>query len=579
MDAIRIEKSVGAPMRDGVTLRADIYRLDDTERRPAILFRTPYNKDAVQLDMLRPIDCAAAGFVAVVQDCRGRFASDGDWAFSTAAARPGGMTAGWQLEAQDTADTIAWIAAQRWCDGQVGMAGASYLGMLQWWAAELAPPALKAFSPALSTSPLLDREETGGCFRLDHVAGWFAMMSLDWLQKSLKEGRQIDPADIARLGAAARNLDDVTSYLPLRDVPHFSLPGYEAKFSNLFDDAELSDARDWEYERIEIPSLSIGGWFDTFCTATVRQFQALTKGGTAEAGSHHLIMGPWVHSGVFPQTQGELNFGVMSAASAFRLGEKSLAFFRKALKGEATDLAPVTYFLMRADEWREAVSWPPPGTKSLAFHLSSEGNAASNGGRLTTTEPDGTGAEFDEYDYDPLTPTPSHGGRVLYLGKLVGGPLDQAVVERRPDVLSYSSDVLQASMDVVGSCCAEISVSSSANDTDFIAKLVDVFPDGRAILVADGALRTRYRKGFDTPLPLEAGEIVQLVIQLGETAWRFEPGHRVRLLVMSSNFPHLDRSMNRFAPIGSVADPQTAQQRLYHSQTHRSLLRLSVLQE
>jgi hypothetical protein len=273
-----------------------------------------------------------------------------------------------------------------------------------------------------------------------------------------------------------------------------------------------------------------------------------------------------------------MNFGVFAGALAARLPDKHLAFFDAHLRGKrGSAVPPVEYFLCGANEWLTASDWPPPESQIQHWYLHSEGEAAAgDDGRLDLQIPDSDEPE-DRYVYDPANPVPSHGGRALYLGRLVGGPLNQRHLETRDDVLCYTSSRLDQPIDIAGTVALTLYVSSTAPDTDFVAKLCDVHPDGRSIVVCDGSLRTRYRCGFNLEVALEPETFVALTLDLGEIAWRFAAGHRLRLDVTSSNFPHLDRNLNTGHPLGTDREGVSATQVIAHSATKPSHLTLPIL--
>jgi uncharacterized protein len=582
-----IEHDVDVPMRDGVILRADVWRPDDEARHPAVVFRTPYGKEGLRLDSLSPADCVAAGYAAVVQDVRGRFCSAGEW-------RP----LHWDHEGPDGYDTIEWTAAQTWCDGNVGMAGTSYLGIVQWLAAAEDPPHLRAIAPAMTTSLSLDREQTGGALRLDHIVSWLALTAADWMQHAAATGGTVDPVAARTVAQLLRDPTEAMRQLPL--VGLLDVPGIPASVRDLIEGA-LASMIEVDCARIRIPTLSVSGWYDVFATGTVSLYQAMRATG-GEPGRHRLIMGPWTHSGSLPQIQGELNTGLFGSALGSRLPAAHLEFFDRHLRGPGPDTAgcaaphtdtvadtdggapplpaAVRYFLMGADEWREADEWPIRGATEFCWYLDSDGDGdartAAGSGRLLP-KPDPASSRSDAYRYDSRDPVPSHGGRVLHLGRLVGGPLDQGRLEARDDVLCYTSAALDRPLDAIGRHRVRLYFASSAPDTDVIVKLVDVYPDGRALIVAEGSLRLRYRDGFDREAPLTPYEVVEIRVELGDTAWRFAAGHRLRLDVASSNFPHLDRNLNTGEPIGLTARAEVADQRVWHGAARPSRLELQVL--
>jgi len=552
----RVLRDVDVPMRDGARLRTDLWLPDVGRPVPVILYRTPYGKSNTSPDFLRPQQCVEAGFAAAVQDTRGRFASEGKW-------RP----VMWDQEALDGYDSVEWLAGQDWCNGNVGMSGPSYLGISQLVCAALRPPHLKAIAPALTSTAEFDRIETGGAMRLDHIIGWVAFMALDWLQKRVSEGQAPTPQETAQVLAAVQDPRRLFDHRPLRDIPLFKLPGFPIGFDELMSalaETENIDARD-----IEIPVLHTGGWYDIFARSTVGMFRR-----QAEAGHHHshLLMGCWTHAGTLPQYHGQVNFGVMASGAAARVHEQHLNFFRQHLLQEEVRVPRVKYFLMGADTWHEAESWPPAGTTARRFYLH-EGKSH----RELTVDAPGSPQSAASYVYDPANPTPSCGGRTLYLGRLAMGPIDQAPLQRRADVLSYLGQPLTEALDVVGSVTAQLHVSSTAPDTDFIVKLVDVSADQIALPVCEGALRMRWRQGFSAPHPYVPGTVERISISLGDVAWRVLPGHRLCLQIQSANYPHLDPNMNTGSALGADARGVAATNSIHHGPEHLSWLEISAV--
>ncbi|MCO1580730.1 CocE/NonD family hydrolase [Crossiella sp. SN42] len=550
-----VHRDVAMPMRDGVLLRGDLWREDGDAPRPVLLRRLPYNKATAMpnSDWFRTTDAVAAGYTVVVQDTRGRYASDGDW-----------TPVMWGQEAEDTYDTVEWLAAQEWCDGNVGMIGGSYLGIVQWLGAALRPPHLKAIAPAIAAGGQLQRQADGGALPLVQLVSWLAYMTLEWLMTRQVKGEEVDPAVLASVAAVAAEPSLATHHLPLREMPGLTA-GALVDLQDVLT-GRFTETAEISFAEIAVPSLSLAGWFDIYCDAGVRGFAQLT-------GEHRLIVGPWAHAAHVPAEQGDLNFGMRAEGAVAGLTEKQLAFFDRHLRGAEADLPPVEYFLMGANEWRTAGQWPPAGVVTRDFALTSDGDARTLDGDGRLAGPGAAGADrYDEYVYDPADPVPTHGGRVV-LGNEVTGPRDVSFLERREDVLCYTSAPLERPLDVVGPVVADLLVSSSAVDTDFVARLSEVLPDGRSIAVVDGILRARHRDGLDREVPLEPGVPTRLRVDCGETAWRFQPGNRLRLAVTSSNFPRFDRNMNTGNPVGADTTGKVATQRVHHD----SVLRLSVL--
>ena len=409
---------------------------------------------------------------------------------------------------------------------------------------------------------------------------WFIFQLIsDVLPKHIAAGTAT-PEMIAKLNEAARDPRLVTEHLPLKKSPYLDVAGCPVTVEQLF--SRGINLPDFQFDKVEVPAFLIGGWFDIASDALIEEFRALRSsgdGGEKVRKAHRLIMGPWIHTGTLPGNQGELNFGVLSQG-LLQLPPAHLAFFDHHLKGvEATDLPQVRYFLMGANEWRDAEDWPVPGSVRQEWYLHSAGhaNTATGDGILTTDPPDGDGRP-DHYRYDPADPVRTQGGKVLSLGESVAGPFNQQHLGGRQDVLCYTSKVFKEPIDVVGPVRLRLFAASSARDTDFMARLIDVFPDGRAIAVCEGCRRARFRNGFDKEVFLKPGSIEEYEIKLAHTAWRVKPGHRLRVHLTSSNFPHLDRNMNTGNAVGEDAEGIVAEQTIFHDAAHPSRLEVHVLQ-
>jgi putative CocE/NonD family hydrolase len=335
--------------------------------------------------------------------------------------------------------------------------------------------------------------------------------------------------------------------------------------------------------QVTVPALHIGGWFDIFAANTARSFTELrSRAGTAEAREgQRLIIGPWDHlnsTGIYPDRR----FGLTADAITQDLTSEHLRFFDRWLRGRAGagGAAPVKIFVMGIDQWREEQDWPLPDTsyESWYLHGSGRANTAAGDGRLSTDAPAGTAT--DTYLYDPLRPVPTLGGRIMLPTTAnAAGAVDQRPAEARDDVLCFTSEVLTEPVEVTGHVSLTLFASSSAPDTDFTGKLVDVFPDGRAIFLTDGILRARYRNSLAEPEPLTPGEPYELGLDLSITSNVFLPGHRIRLEVSSSNFPRYDRNSNTGGVIAEESASQVivAVNRVLHGPAHPSRLILPVI--
>ena len=576
---LSIEKNLEVAMRDGAVLATDIYRPAGGDALPVVLLRLPYNKENPVLlflagDILR---VAQAGYAVVVQDCRGTFASGGEF-------DP------YFQEAKDGADTIAWIAAQPWCSGVVGMMGASYYGATQWLAASEQPPALRAMAPFITTDQYYDRwTYQGGAFQLGFMLQWASStFAVGEVVRRLGQGR----ADMADFGAAIAGGDGVAAayeHLPLNDVP--GLKGFAPYYLDWlahpsYDDYWRAAAPCEHYEKITAPALNFGGWYDLFLGGTLANYTGMkTRGGSEAARAHQrLVIGPWVHGyngGVYP----ERNFGLMAMDAVADVTSQQIRWFDHWLKGEANgvpDDKPVKLFIMGLDAWREEADWPLPDTRFEKWYLHSGGraNSAAGDGVLSTTAPHAEQA--DTYLYDPRDPVRTCGGATFLPGLFIAanaGPRDQREIEARADVLCYTSEVLNEDTEVTGPVSLSLFVSSSALDTDFTGKLVDVYPDGRAMILTDGILRARYRESLSTPKLMQPGTVYELQIDMVATANLFRAGHRIRLEVSSSNFPRFDRNTNSGGVIAeeTATDFVVATNRVWHDGSHASHLVLPVI--
>jgi uncharacterized protein len=577
--SFRVEKDIMVPMRDGVRLATDAWIPDGGEPAPALLVRLPYGKDMNTLYGygLAPnvFALVEAGYAVVYQDCRGTFRSGGEFVPMV-------------NEPADGADTAAWLRQQPWCDGSIGSFGASYLGFVQ-WASALATDGVKAIAPAVTTTDYYTAPwySEGGALSLHTLQTWTALMALADVQRAVTAGSG-DPQALMGLLAMAADPDAHLAALPVRARPLLEkqwpwwadILAHPAR-DRFWQDLSVAD----RFEQITVPALNIGGWFDIFVSSTARTFTELKRrAGSADGrDGQRLIIGPWDHlnsTGVYPDRR----FGLLADALYADLTGAHQRFFDRWLRGRDGAMAgdaPVRIFVMGVDQWRDEQDWPLPGTRYADYYLDSSGraNTAYGDGQL---RPEAPGDErADVYLYDPRRPVPTLGGRVLNPSTAnAAGPVDQRRAEARGDVLCYTTPVLERPVEVTGNVSLTLFVSSSARDTDFTGKLVDVFPDGRAIFLTDGILRARYRSSLAEPEPLTPGEVYEISLDLSVTSNVFLPGHRIRLEVSSSNFPRFDRNTNTGGTTteDGEQDVQVAVNRVVHGPAHPSRLVLPVIE-
>jgi len=576
MAKVIIEKDIEIPMRDGCVLKADLYRPDGPEKLPVLLNRTPYDKSFphITLNTLDVIRAARAGYNVVLQDCRGMFASQGTFRCFVD-------------EARDGYDTIEFVARQPWADGRVGTFGASYMGATQWLAATQKPPSLKAMVPSITASDYHDGwVYQGGAFELFFSVSWL-MISLG-LTRLMRE-RADSPKAAEELGALMGSIDvmrEQMELLPLRDFPLFRA-GAPYFFDWLehpyYDDYWRAICIEEAHDKITVPALNVGGWHDIFMGGTICNYTGMrARGASAESrAGQRLLIGPWHHAVPFSSLVGQVDYGFRSGPVAIDYDGIQLRWFDHWLKGKANGVgtdAPARVFIMGVNQWRDEKEWPPPDAEMRRYFLHSRGkaNSAYGDGALASEAP---GDEPpDSFLYNPLSPVPTMGGALCcYSNSLVGGALDQAMVEHRADVLVYSTEPLAEDLEVVGPVSLTLYASSSAPDTDFTAKLVDVGPCGFARNLTDGIIRARVRESQSEPKLMVPGKVYEFKIDLWATANVFKAGHRVRLEVSSSNFPRFDRNPNTGHELFADSETRPALQSVMHERGFPSHLALPVI--
>ncbi len=578
MTTIRMEESVPMTMRDGVQLRGDIYRPDDSQRHPAILMRSPYSRTmTVNGSFMNLLDTIAAGYVLVVQSLRGTFDSGGEM-------KLGDVTM--VGEALDGYDSVEWAAAQRWCDGNVGTAGGSYLGMLQWITARENPPHLKAMAPWISGSGGTEPSRQNGVVNLGVALNWVLAQGLEIAKWQQAAGKDMSRA-VEMLARGNVVPEEVYNYLPLRDVPHFNFEGIKEVWENrIFNtDAENPDYVEktrTRYEKVTVPCFHVSGWYDFYPSGTLGHFRMMQGSGGSELArtSQHILMGPWLHGG--PATAGsvgDMGFGEGAGVLGSGTSRYNLTFFDRYLRGLDVDLPKVRYFVMGSNVWRNAETWPLPETEWQRFYLHSRGSAATPAGNGSLSREAPGQEPPDTFDYDPIDPVPTLGCRGgTHLLRVPAGIQEQSPNERRPDVLCYTSDALENDIEITGPLELHLFALTSARDTDFVAKLVDVYPNGRAYNVTtDGIIRARYRKSVFEPALVTPGEVNEYVINLEAVSQLFRKGHRIRIDVTSSSFPEYDRNMNTGNPIGEDARGIVARQIVYHDSDFASYIDLPAI--
>lgn len=580
---IAVDMDVPAKMSDGTILRANVYRPAGEGKWPVLLTRLPYGKDFPGAgSVMDPVQVARRGYVVIIQDTRGRFASGGDW-------DP------FRHEAQDGVDTLEWASKLHYSDGNVGMYGASYFGFTQWSTAVHQPPTLKTMVPFITwNDPLNGVLFRGGALELGTSANWQLMMGLNVLMRH----HQGDP-DPRNLGKAIYMLaGDMNALgkegyhsLPLKEFGPLKrnevAPSFFESIEHPMDRAQTDHLTILgKHEQVQVPTFNAGGWYDIFLQDTISNFKIMREhGSTPEARQSKLLIGPWSHGGV-NNPIGEMNFGFGATAAFIDLKidfvSLQLRWFDHWLKGNDTGLLnepPIKLFVMGANVWRDENEWPLARAVETRYYLHSDGqaNTLNGNGSLSTTPPEEETA--DQFQYDPNNPVMTRGGALLMSPEYAPGVYDQRQTEGRDDVLVYSTPALEEDVEVTGPITVHLWATSSAPDTDFVARLVDVHPDGYARNLTDGIIRARYRNFAqgEAPSLIEPGQTYEYTIDLWATSNLFQKGHRIRLDITSSNFPRWDRNPNTGHDFGTDAEGVTAQQTILHDAAHPSHVLLPIV--
>jgi uncharacterized protein len=513
-------KEVMVPMRDGVKLATNVFLPKGNGPWPVVLTRTPYNKGTAADREAAESGYTDKGYVRIVQDCRGRFASEGAYrAFID--------------DMQDGYDTVEWAAQQSWSNGKVGMIGGSAMGITANHAAMSCPPHLVCNVVIVGH---------GSSY---HYSGYPGGVFLKNLNEEWLRHQGVPPADVPR--PIHRVYDD--SFRAL-DIHHY-------------------------FATMKTPTLNIGGWYDIFSQGNIDCFMGLQYHGAEPAkGNQKLVMGAFGHG----KLAGDLKY----PADAGRMGaDPNLSFrwFDHWLKGEdnGVERVPVVQYYVMGDTfdssapgntWRTADRWPP-ASEVTAYYLQA-------GHKLSTDPPKADASAADAADtfvYDPKNPVPTLGGNNLSMAL---GPMDQREVSGRGDVLKYETEPLATAVEIAGPVAAELAVSTDAEDTDFTVKLVDVYPNGYEALVLDQAFRLRFREGFNKMVKAEKNKVYPIKVNLWSTALAFNKGHKIAIHVSSSNAPRFEHHSNTWEPLASYDQSVKANNTVHHSASSASRLMLPV---
>jgi len=579
-------------MRDGVNLSTDLYFPDGvTEKLPVILVRTAYGKrNEVKNNPLYQ-KLIKRGYVIAVQDIRGRFESEGEYNIAT-------------NRREDGYDTLDWLVSRPWSSGKVGTAGCSYLGETQVvLAAANHPNHVTAIPRSAASGYYMPGRAwqafSGGVFELAQTAGWFAgsgskvfygpPANVDketWFKSKFAEN--FDPAPKINFEAYMELLPTLPvetildrAPLPPTDYKKWVTSAPDGPYYRGLDLATQDDV-------FNVPALFMDSWYDYGPAETLEMLKTFSENAQSDVAKNNqfLIIGPSTHCNYEAATEntivGERELG--DARLAYEdIQLKWYDYWLKGDKNSITDMPKIQYYVMGKNEWKATEVWPPIGTTYQKWYLNSGGNANSrNGDGVLTQKLTSISAQnmkdVDKFIYDPANPVPSLGGHTCCTGsdKEAGG-YDQSEIELRDDVLVYTSDALKEGVEVTGALEVVLYVSTSVKDTDFTAKLVDVYPDGRAYNVQEGALRMRYRKSLSQADFITPGDVYEIKLDLHATSNYFPKGHRIRLEVSSSNFPRLERNLNTGGDNYNETEWLTAHNNVYHSNVRPSHILLPVI--
>ena len=557
----RLMLNIPAPMRDGINLSCDIWLPPSTHGDgpwPVLLLRTIYNnQEARYIGWTR--EFIAHGYAVVLQDCRGRGDSDGEW-------DP------YVCELYDGYDTHNWIGRQPWCDGNVGTFGLSYPGFTQTLPATLRSSYLKAVAPIASQQDNYGHHRVNGVI---HYAVAFAFLNMLGRSMQTESLKHFDQGKLFFELPIDTAMEKVSP-----SHPYYKGVLEHEQYDDWWSGYSLRD----KYGEVTIPSLFITGWFDSLSHENFKLFNGWTKQARTEEArtKTKLIVGPWSHQ-VAPW--GRVSMGKNGEYQDRTFGKQSLSnivklhtdWYDQRLKGIDTgvdDEAPIKLFVMGENVWRYEQEWPLARTEWTHFYLHSDGRAGDEGGSLSTNiapsdEP------VDEFTYDPARPVPSLGAQYQTFDYC--GPRDRSEIQRRPDVLTFTTNVLSEDIEVTGPISATLFASSNTVDTDFTAALTDLEPNGKAISLCEGIVRARFRNGTEKPQLMSPGTIYKFGIDMWDTSNLFKKGHRIRIEISSSNFPRFNRNLNSGQSIATDKQITVANQTLYHDSERPSHVTLPVI--
>ncbi|MGI9203833.1 MAG: CocE/NonD family hydrolase [Woeseiaceae bacterium] len=541
-DTVKTAYHQKVEMRDGIALATDIYLPAEDGEYPTLLVRDIYTNGSPANRQRYAQFATTNGYAFVFQSARGRYDSDGQW-------YP------YFQEINDGDDTLTWIAEQPWSNGKVGMFGTSYLASVQWLAALNRNPALVAIAPAMSPGNYYrDVAYPGGAFSLLSRARWgiglvggrtTASFPVDWINgighlplETLAES----------VGFAVRHFQDWLDH-----------PSYDAYWEPLNLEARASE--------MIVPALNFGGWYDVFLRSTIGSYKTMTEEAATELArsGQRMIIGPWPHGWNVSTQTGDQEYGEDAILDVEPLLLEWFDYWMK--DGPEPAGAPIRIFVMGENVWREENEWPLARTEYKHYYLHADNT-------LSSQQPTQDAGAL-KYTYDPADPVPTLGGNIME--PTLRGPYDQAPLDNRKDVLRFVTAPFNQRTEITGPISAEIYAATDSTDTDFMAKLIVVKPDGTTFNLVDGVIRARYRDGFDAPKLIEPGKIYKYKLDMWATSYVLSPGERLRLDITSSNFPRLARNLNTGAEFAKTSEMKIARQTIHMSDANPSHVVLPIV--
>ena len=562
---IKLEFDVKVLMRDGAKLSANIWRPKAEGKFPVIFMYNPYDNTSRRM-IEKAQYFVPRGYVFAAIDVRGRYDSEGasylywdpDW-------RNG------KFDGQDVYDCHTWLGEQPWSTGKIGMTGGSYLGFVQWMGAPLANPYLTTLIPYVSPDDHYDNVFPNGALQLSNSLNLLAILgnltannnndlrSYFWDWDKLYRHLPIRTMDEAMFGQTDILWQDLVDH---PDNDHYW------RFS-VGDRPRAGEMSAGKYPQVKVPTLNITGWYDQVSQATINNYLGMVRYGPEELrDQHHLLVGPWRH-GVGPREVGDLDYGPEADVDFLPIELRWYDYWLKGIDNGMMDEPPVDIFVMGENRWRSEQEWTLSRAQETKyyFHSSGRANTRFGDGSLNTTPP--ADEPTDSFVYDPEDPVPTYGGNVSMYPS-TGGPRDQRAIQRRDDVLVYTGGTLTKDIEVTGRILTKVYAASSAADTDFTAKLVDVHPNGYAQLLAEGIIRARYRNSFKKQELLTPEEVYEYTVDLWSVSHVFQKGHKIQVEISSSNFPKYDRNPNTGHKYGEDAELEKATQMMYHNSQYPS---------